>query len=73
MSEKIEIACAAGCGTTDRVPAFTDRFEADPAKRIKPVQAHPYLCLSCWRKGWRSDAPMTEGAPWRIYQGSPTT
>lgn len=73
MSDLIKIECAAGCGATDRVPSFEDRAEKDPAKRIKPVQAHPYICLACWRAGWRSDAPEANGAPWRIYLGSPTT
>ena len=73
MSNKIEIACAAGCGTTDKVPAREDLTEKDPAKRIRPVQEHPYICLACWRLGWRSDAPEANGNPWRIYQGSPTT
>lgn len=73
MSDKIEIACAAGCGATDKVPAFEDRTQKDPAKRTRPVQEHPYICLTCWMAGWRSDEPEVSGAPWRIYQGSPTT
>ena len=54
MMDLIAIECAAKCGATDKVPAFEDRLEKDPAKRIKPVQVHPYVCLSCWRAGWRS-------------------
>lgn len=55
MSALITIKCGAGCGDTDRVPAFEDRAEPDPAKRLKPVQVHAWVCLSCWRKGWRND------------------
>jgi len=73
MTSLITIHCAAQCGAKDRVPAFDDRSEKNPAKRIKPVQVHPYICLACWRAGWRSDAPKVDGEPWRIYQGSPTT
>lgn len=66
--ERIEITCAvAKCGTTDRFPAFEDRFEKDPAKKVKPVQAHPYVCLACWRAGWRATAPREDGQPWDIF------
>lgn len=67
MSSMVTIPCAANCGTTDKVPAFDDRSEKDPAKRIKPVQNHPYICLACWLAGWRSDAPRADGEAWRIY------
>ena len=60
-SNRIEISCAAGCGATDRVPAQEDRTEKDPAKRLKPVATYAWVCLGCWRKGWRWDGD-------RVYQ-----
>lgn len=70
MSTMITLACAAptNCGTTDKVPAFEDRSEPNQAKRIKPVQVYPFICLTCWRLGWRHDAPARAGDPWRVYR-----
>lgn len=62
----VEIECSVGCGETERVPAFEDKAAKDPAKRIRPVQEFPKICLACWLGGWRSDGPF-EGRTWRIY------
>lgn len=53
-----------GCGASATVPATEDKL----TKQLRPVQGHPYVCLQCWRLGWRSDAPMKNGEPWRIYR-----
>ena len=53
MSALMQISCAAGCGETDKVPTFEDRSERDPEKRVKPVAGWPWICLHCWRAGWR--------------------
>lgn len=58
----LQIKCAAACGDTDRVPAIRDKAD----KRLKPVAPTPWICLACWRDGWRSDGPLGEGR-WRIY------
>lgn len=57
----IKMECAGKCGATDKAPAYEDRTERDPEKRIKPVQAHPYICLACWRAGWRCTG-------WLVFQ-----
>lgn len=62
----IEIECIVGCGETERVPAFEDASEKNPAKRVKQVQPFPKICLNCWLMGWRSEGPF-ENRAWRIY------
>lgn len=49
----IRILCAARCGAADSVPAQEEKKPGFPARAI-PVQAHPYVCLTCWLDGWRS-------------------
>lgn len=70
MSTMVILNCVAptNCGQTSTVPAFEDRTEPDPAKRTKPIQIHPYICLGCWRLGWRHDAPTKDGERWRVYR-----
>lgn len=71
---EIRIECAAKCGASDRVPA-RKREVNSPPDDIVPVQGHPYICLACWRAGWRSEAPADEGQPHVVYQlpGHPQT
>lgn len=64
----VQVRCAAGCGQTDRVPAYEDKREKDPEKVAKPIMGHPFICLACWRAGWRCEAPVLEGHPWNVYQ-----
>jgi hypothetical protein len=47
----IVIECGARCGAKDRVPAR----ENPKTKALEPVAAYPWICLACWRVGWRSD------------------
>lgn len=57
----IKMECAGGCGSTDKLPAYEDLTEKDPAKRLKPSQAYAFICLGCWRAGWRCTG-------WLVYQ-----
>jgi hypothetical protein len=57
-------AAGSACGATIGEQAHMDNQK----KQLVTVAKHPYICLACWRAGWRSDAPMTTGAPWRIYK-----
>lgn len=52
------------CGATVSDQAVEDK----QTKQLVGVQKHPYICLRCWRLGWRSDAPRKNGDPWRIYR-----
>ena len=67
QSGSIERTCAARCGAVSREPAFEDKEEKDPAKRIKPVAPYPYICLACWLVGWRSEGPVDDRGSFRIY------
>jgi hypothetical protein len=73
VSALLEIFCLVGCGASDKVPAREVRGEPGTAPTHVPVQGHPYVCLKCWRQGWRSKAPEKQGESWSVYQGSPTT
>lgn len=48
------------CDERITVPAYEDLV----TKELKPVQVHPYICLGCWRAGWRHDN-MIGGRVWR--------
>lgn len=63
MSTDVTLACAAGCGATQSA-----QTHQGAANRGKPLQVHPYICLDCWRAGWRHEAPKQDGQQWRIYQ-----
>lgn len=62
MSADVILSCAAGCGATQSA-----QTHHTPALRGKPLQPHPYICLSCWRAGWRHEGPQN-GGTYRVYQ-----
>ena len=54
-NSKITLQCASstkgtGCERTDVLPAVMIEGV------IKPIQVYPYICLACWRAGWRASA-----------------
>lgn len=49
----IAIPCAAnektGCNQVDNAPAMMHN------KILVPIHPAPYICLACWRAGWRKE------------------
>lgn len=67
-STNVTLKCATaeqtGCAESVSVQTYEDKA----SKTRKPVQVYPHICLACWRKGWRFDAPIKQDDPWRVYQ-----
>lgn len=66
MSEnKIRMVCATAPHTRCQQEQETSLIKV--GTDLRPLQPHPYICLSCWLAGWRHEAPEVEGAPFKVY------